>query len=314
MRRLFGVRRNLMLKKATGRNLALCVALFALCVIGLGTWAAWPHMRFWILFERLCLNEQGCREYRHRKTGIVFVRVSAQGFWMGSGEDETLAKLQPQTESGNPDEAREWEEILAWERPRRWVQLSTFLIAKYEMTQGAWIENGRAVSERPGYPGCSRRAELPLRNVSWREARDFCEEAGLTLPTEAQWECACRAGTEGPFAGTGDLDVMGWYGGNSDGTVHPVGRKSGNAWGLYDMHGNVAEYCLDFFCGDFYSTPAAAETDPLCDDGVGRAVRGGCFDDTAERCRSAARRFNDEPELEGGDAFVGFRPAFWPLP
>jgi len=106
--------------------------------------------------------------------------------------------------------------------------------------------------------------------VSWNDATEFCRKltereraagrlsAGheFTLPTEAQWEYACRAGTTGDYAG--DLDAMAWYDKNSGGTTHPVGTKLANAWGLADMHGNVWEWCLDWFAdyrGDEVTNP-----------------------------------------------------------
>ena len=88
---------------------------------------------------------------------------------------------------------------------------------------------------------------LPVEQVAWDDCQEFCTKSGLSLPTEAQWEYACRAGTAGPFSGTANLDEMGWYRQNSGGTTHPVGEKQPNDFGLYDMHGNVWEWCEDWY-------------------------------------------------------------------
>jgi formylglycine-generating enzyme required for sulfatase activity len=122
-----------------------------------------------------------------------------------------------------------------------------------------------------------------------------------TLPTEAQWEYACRAGTTGDFAGY--QDVMAWYSSNSGGTTHSVGTKQPNAWGLYDMHGNVEEWCLDWYAK--YSSDAV--TDPVGPaSGSSRVIRGGSWGLDAASCRSAIR-YDYEPGNRVSD--VGFRLA-----
>ena len=88
-------------------------------------------------------------------------------------------------------------------------------------------------------PSSFKGTTRPVEQVSWHECKEFCEKLGLGLPSEAQWEYACRAGSSGPYAGSGDLDEMGWYDENSDSKTHPVGEKQPNHFGLYDMHGNV---------------------------------------------------------------------------
>jgi formylglycine-generating enzyme required for sulfatase activity len=103
-----------------------------------------------------------------------------------------------------------------------------------------------------------------------------------TLPTETQWEYACRAGTTGDYAG--DLDAMAWYDKNAGGATHPVGQKQPNAWRLYDMHGNVWEWCLDWD-GNY---PSDAVTDPVgAASGSDRIGRGGGWWRSAFDCRSA---------------------------
>ena len=132
------------------------------------------------------------------------------------------------------------------EKPVHEVHLSEFCMGRYPVTNEQY---GRFLAENPGMPepkywGDRRlnQASQPVVGVSWEDAVNYAKWAGLQLPTEAQWEYACRAGTTTQYY-TGDteedLDRAGWYDGNSGGELHPVGEKEPNAWGLYDMHGNV---------------------------------------------------------------------------
>jgi formylglycine-generating enzyme required for sulfatase activity len=184
-----------------------------------------------------------------------------------------------------------------------------FFLGATNVTQAQWT----AVM---GYnPSSFKGDTLPVESVSWDDAISYCKKltereraAGrlppgweFTLPTEAQWEYACRAGTTGDFAG--DLDAMAWYAKNSGGTPHPVGTKQPNAWGLYDMHGNVAEWCADWY--DSY--PSGSITDPAGPaSGALRVNRGGSWLVTEEFCRSAARWRNPH---QFRDHFLGFRLA-----
>jgi len=138
----------------------------------------------------------------------------------------------------------------------------------------------------------------PVERVSWIEAMTYCDKltkreqvAGrlpenyvYTLPTEAQWEYACRAGTSDQYAG--DPEKMSWYDLNSAGTTHPVAQRQPNNWGLYDMAGNVLEWCADWY-GDY---PGGAVTDPTGPrEGFFRMARGGSWRSKMEIGRSAAR-------------------------
>ena len=190
-----------------------------------------------------------------------------------------------------------------------------------EVTQGQW----RAVmGSNPSYfSNCGD--NCPVEQVSWNDIQSFLTamnqrgEGTYRLPTEAEWEYAARAGSTSAFANGGisvtlcnfdpNLDAMGWYCGNSDVTYagcydcsyysspgptcagsHPVGGKQPNTWGLYDMHGNVYEWCQDWY-GDY---PTSAVTDPTgASSGSYRVLRGGCWANDAKSSRSAQRSCND---------------------
>ncbi|MFM8187400.1 MAG: formylglycine-generating enzyme family protein [Pirellula sp.] len=165
----------------------------------------------------------------------------------------------------------------------------------------------KVMSQNPSYfrgdKGRIESSNHPVENVSWYQAYAFChflsgipdeKQAGRVyrLPTEAQWEYACRAGSTTAFSFGDDvtmLDHAGWYGRNSAGRTAQVGQKSPNAWGLYDMHGNVFEWCRDWYAP--YSREAS--TDPIGPAaGYGRVFRGGSWDLAAQWCGSAFRSMN----------------------
>jgi len=152
--------------------------------------------------------------------------------------------------------------------------------------------------------------------VSWQDAMEFCGKLTqlpqerdarrvYRLPTEAEWEYACRAGTKTKYSfGDADLqlDNYGWFSGNAVNT-HPVGLKKPNGWGLYDMHGNVWEWCSDFY--GYY--PDGAVTDPQgLLSGSGRVLRGGSWLSAAKNCRSAYR---DWTATSRSGNHLGFRLA-----
>ena len=155
-----------------------------------------------------------------------------------------------------------------------------------------------------------------MDNVSWYDAVEFCrrlsDKTGKTvrLPTEAEWEYACRAGSKTRFPFGDSESALGdyaWCGSNSGGKTNPVGQKKPNAWGLYDMHGNVWDWCADWY-GDY---PKGAATDPQGPAaGRDRFLRGGSWNNVAGSCRAASRR-----KFGPGSRFyidIGFRCAMTP--
>ncbi len=162
-----------------------------------------------------------------------------------------------------------------------------FWMLETQVTQKMWES---VMGNNPSY---FKGAQNPVEEVSWNDCQEFCKAlsrklgGSIKLPTEAQWEYACRAGTTGAYAG--DLDAMAWYCGNSGNKTPPVGTKQANAWGLYDMHGNVYEWCQDWF-GDYPTNSVTDPTGPA--NGSNRVYRGGSWDNDAEFCRSALRCYN----------------------
>ena len=167
-----------------------------------------------------------------------------------------------------------------------------FFLSETPCTQAQWS------LFMPDNPSRFRGADLPVEQVNWEEAREFARrltethlKAGLIasgwhwdLPTEAQWEYACRTRKPGEFHGP--IEAVAWYHQNSAKRTHPVGSKQPNAWGLQDMHGNVGKWCLDWY-GPY---PVGEVTDPAGPSfGTFRVYRGGGWSDVARCCRSAYR-------------------------
>jgi formylglycine-generating enzyme required for sulfatase activity len=189
-----------------------------------------------------------------------------------------------------------------------------YWLGQTEVTQRQW----QAVLERYPVPSRFKGSDRPVEQVHWEIVMEFCRilnererSAGrlpegyeYTLPTEAQWEYACRAGTTGRYAG--EIGAMAWYDANSGGQSHPVAKKQPNAWGLYDMHGNVREYCADWYAG----YPGGSVNDPMGPAfGQFHVIRGGSWAGSAGYCRSA---FRQRVGTSISDATTGFRLALAP--
>ncbi len=224
--------------------------------------------------------------------GMKLARIPKGTFMMGS----------PESEEGRFSD----------EGPQHSVTISKdYYLGAYEVTQEQYQ---RIMGENPsGFKG----ANNPVETVSWEDAVAFCKKlselpeekaAGRVyrLPTEAEWEYACRAGSTTRF-GFGDSDSQlgpyAWFDENSATTTHPVGQKTPNAWGLYDMHGNVWEWCADWK-GDYSTSAVTDPTGPA--EGSYRVFRGGSWSYEAARCRSGLRIWN-VPSLRLNS--LGFRVA-----
>ena len=168
-----------------------------------------------------------------------------------------------------------------------------FYLSETEVTQEVWQ---KVMGANPSkFNGASN----PVEQVSWNDCQSFCQSSGLRLASESEWEYACRAGTTGPYAG--DLALMAWFDDNSGNSTHPVKQRKPNAWGLYDMHGNVWEWCEDGYAESASSTQQASTGN------VGaRVLRGGGWNGGASDCRSAYRTYY-APGYSND--FLGFRVA-----
>jgi formylglycine-generating enzyme required for sulfatase activity len=242
------------------------------------------------------------------QSGIEMVYLPGGEFTMGSRQ-------------GNTDEA-----------PPHQIKVTGFLMDKYEVTQDMF-----AKAQLPNPSHWNENPKKPVERVRWSDARGYCNERslleglkpcydektpdwhcdftanGYRLPTEAEWEYACRAGSHEAydFGSADKLRQYGWFADNADEKTHPVGQKKPNRWGLYDLYGNVAEWCEDVYSPNYYSQSPA--TDPLGPPPMGkdtqRVLRGGSWKASADMCRAA---FREGQRTGDADAcfytdFCGFR-------
>jgi formylglycine-generating enzyme required for sulfatase activity len=236
------------------------------------------------------------------KSGLEMVVIPGGWFEMGSNR-------------GAPDES-----------PVHRVWVSAFWIDRYEVVQEQFKKY-----QLPD-PSHFKNSNDPLEQINWTDAAIYCNDrsraeglepcydqqtwdcnfaaSGYRLPTEAEWEYACRAGTDSQYSfgnDTRDLKDHAWFVDDSSGKTHPVGQKKANPWGLYDMHGNVAEWCNDLYSKDYYAQ--SPQRDPRGpQNGKERVLRGGAWNSGAEACRSTYRA--SDPSIDdtclASDA-IGFR-------
>ena len=209
---------------------------------------------------------------RDLMTGIVMLLCPPGEFTMGS----------PASEAGRQDNEAQHSVTIT----------KAFYLSETEVTQESWQ---KVVGENPSE---FQLANNPVEQVSWNDCQSFCLSSGLRLASESEWEYACRAGTTGAYAG--DLASMAWFSDNSGGSTQLVKQRKPNAWGLYDMHGNVWEWCQDVYAQSASSTQQASAGN----DGA-RVLRGGGWFHGASNCRSA-RRDGTAPGYSFG---LGFRVA-----
>jgi formylglycine-generating enzyme required for sulfatase activity len=225
-----------------------------------------------VFYSGLARAEELASTYTN-SIGMKFVLIPAGSFMMG--------------------EDKNFEETSDWEMPRHQVTISKlFYLGVYEVTQGQWE------SVMGNNPSKFKGNDKPVEMVSWEDVHDFIRHLNqkeghsfYRLPTEAEWEYSARAGTTSTNYFGNDLSQLGdyaWYEGNSGKTTHPVGQKRPNAWGLYDMLGNVDEWVGDWLGWDYYAnSPSVDPTGPSSGDT--HVTRGCDRADSPRRCWSAKR-------------------------
>jgi len=194
------------------------------------------------------------------------------------------------------------------EKPAHSVTVSSYYIGKYEVTQAQWEE---IMGSNPSY---YKGDNLPVESVSWYDIQEFIEKLNAKtgknyrLPTEAEREFAARGGKQSKgyqYSGSNSLDSVAWYDDNSGGKTHPVGSKSPNELGIYDMSGNVWEWCSDWYS----SYSSSSQTNPKGpQSGSDRVLRGGGWSYNARYCRVSGRNsVSPSYSYNDGDDGYGFR-------
>ena len=192
------------------------------------------------------------------------------------------------------------------EKPIHRVTVNSFYIGKYQITQKKWFE---IMGNNPSH---FKGDNLPVEQVSWNDVKNFLTKLNIKtgknyrLPTEAEWEYAARGGNKSKgykYAGSNNIDDVAWYNVNSSGNTHPVGTKKSNELGIYDMSGNVREWCQDWYDENYYrispnNNPKGPDKGTIC------VLRGGSWFNYGFNCRSANR---GRSYPNNGFDFIGFR-------
>lgn len=221
--------------------------------------------------------------WREPRTGMEFVWVPGGEFEMGNLFGEGFGS----------------------EKPVHEVELDGFWLGRCPVTQEEWR---KVIGQNPPY--VKKGSRYPVEKISWEDAQTFiqklngAEENRFRLPTEAEWEYAARSGGKREkYAGGEHVDHVAWYNGNSEGTTHPVRRKAPNGLGLFDMSGNVWEWCQDWFDDEYYEK--SPHTNPRGPSkGSYRVLRSGSWDSSPTYIRSSGRNYWDP---SNGDFNTGFR-------
>ena len=213
--------------------------------------------------------------------GVSFKMVAVEGgtFTMGATEEQVLAGAESN------------------EYPAHQVTLSSYYIGETEVTQELWLA---VMGNNPSY--FTGDLQFPVGGVSWEDCQTFINQLNaltgrqFRLPTEAEWEYAARGGNKAQgflYSGNSNIDIVAWYGGNSGSQTNAVASKMANELGLYDMSGNVWEWCQDWYDANYYSnSPSSNPTGS--ESGSFHVFRGGCWFDAASYCR-VAYRFDNAP-------------------
>jgi formylglycine-generating enzyme required for sulfatase activity len=242
------------------------------------------------------------------KSGVAMVYLPAGEFTMGSNQ-------------GNPDEA-----------PPHKVRVRSFLMDKFEVTHEMFVK-----VQLPNPSHWQENPKKPVERVRWRDAKQYCNERslleglkpcynektvgwdcdyaanGYRLPTEAEWEYACRAGKDEAYeVGQADkLRQCAWFAENSDQKTHTVGQKKPNRWGICDLYGNVSEWCEDVYDPIYYRNSPTNDPHGPANPGkdVRRVIRGGSWKSSASLCRASARQGEKTGDSDAcfSTDFCGFR-------
>ena len=234
--------------------------------------------------ERKCFTSPSGETWTN-SIGMEFVKIPAGTFWMGSGDDD--------------------EDAFDDEKPRHEVELShSFYLGKYPVTQEQWN------SVMGGNPSYLKGTKHPVERVSWDDVQAFIAKLNAKeghgwyrLPTEAEWEYACQAGSSDRYCFGNDkkqLRAYAWYKDNSRNETHPVGQKKPNSWGLYDMYGNVWEWVQDRW-GDYSSGFVRDPQGPYAR--LFRVLRGGCWDSDTRYCRGTTRGRRSSNNRDSSNGF-----------
>jgi formylglycine-generating enzyme required for sulfatase activity len=254
---------------------------------------------------KVTLSLDGAEGEKKGRLTFNFIRIDPGTFQMGSNNGDSDEKPVHTVTITEPFEISDHEVTVG--EYRKFVESTGYEPPTKTGYKGSYSENSSCNWNRKNVE------DHPVNCVSWEDAQSFISwlnmQAGkplYRLPTEAEWEYAARAGTKTEWAcGDGEwcLTQMGWFEKNSGGKTHPVKTKTPNYWKLYDMHGNLWEWCQDWYDSDYYSN--SPKKDPMNSSGGSHRVRrGGSWSNHAESCRSA-NRYRDSPDYRSSD--FGFR-------